>query len=451
MTDPSVPIQAGRIRPRERDTIVASLRAGMVPRVGQQHIQVGRAAEVRAAIRDIDHLTDGGAGCRFVIGEYGSGKTFFLQLVRSIALERRLVTVHADLSPDRRLHAASGQARSLYAELMRNLATRSRPDGGALASVVERFVTGALNEANAAGDDPADTIKSRLVELADLTGGYDFAAVIGAYWRGYDTGDERLRADAVRWLRGEFTSRVDARAALGVRTIVDDATVYDHLKLMARFVRLAGFTGLLVCLDEMVNLYKITGSAVRNANYEQVLRIVNDTTQGSAEHLGFLFGGTPEFLLDPRRGLFSYPALASRLAPNRFAVPDRVDHSGPVLRLGNLAPEDIFVLLTRLRHVYAGGDPARYLVPDEALTAYMAHCAARIGDAYFRTPRETIRGFLDLLALLEQHPDLHWSALIGSVDLSTPANPDLTLDPSGPPAGAGPTTVDDDELTAFRL
>jgi hypothetical protein len=417
------------IRPRERDAIVASLRAGMVPRVGQQHIQVGRGAEVQAAVRDVDRIADGGAGCRFVIGEYGSGKTFFLQLVRSIALERRLVTVHADLSPERRLHAGSGQARSLYAELMANMATRARPDGGALATVVERFVTGALDD----GGDPAEAIRSRLAALTELAGGYDFATVIGAYWRGYDSGDERVRADAVRWLRGEFTSRVDARAALGVRTIVDDSTFYDHLRLMARFVRLAGFNGLLVGLDEMVNLYKIIGSAARNANYEQVLRIVNDTTQGGAAHLGFLFGGTPEFLLDPRRGLFSYPALASRLAPNRFAGTGRADHSGPVLRLGNLTPEDIFVLLTKLRHVFAAGDPARYLVEDEALTAYMAHCSARLGDAYFRTPRETIRGFLDLLAMLEQHPGLQWSDLLGQLDL-------------GPEAGA-----EDDELTSFRL
>jgi hypothetical protein len=202
---------------------------------------------------------------------------------------------------------------------------------------------------------------------------------------------------------------------------------------MSRFVRLAGFHGLLVCLDEMVNLYKITGSAARNANYEQVLRIVNDTTQGGAAHLGFLFGGTPEFLLDPRRGLFSYPALATRLAPNRFAGPDRVDHSGPVMRLGNLTPEDVFVLLTKLRHVFAAGDPSRYLVPDDALTAYMAHCSARLGDAYFRTPRDTVRGFLDLLALLEQHPDLQWATLIGKVDL-------VPADDAG-----------DDELASFRL
>ena len=440
MTHSTTPPPAGRIRPRERDAIVASLRAGVVPRVGQHHVQVGRAAEVEAVLRDVERIADGGAGCRFVIGEYGSGKTFFLHLIRSIALEKRLVTVHADLSPDRRLHAASGQARGLYAELMHNVATRARPDGGALASVVERFVTMALNEANATGDRPADVIAARLATLSESTGGYDFAAVIGAYWRGYDNADERLRADAVRWLRGEFTSRVDARAALGVRTIVDDASFYDHLKLMGRFVRLAGFGGLLVCIDEMVNLYKLPSSAARNANYEQVLRILNDSLQGDAQHLGFLFGGTPEFLLDTRRGLFSYPALASRLAANSFTAGDRIDRSGPVLRLGNLTPEDMYVLLSKLRHVYAGGDPAAYLVPDEALTAYMRHCAERIGDAYFRTPRETIRGFLDLLAMLEQHPDLTWSALIGTVDLTVlPDRSDL------------PTPADDDELTSFRL
>jgi len=440
LTHSTTPAPASRIRPRERDAVVASLRAGVVPRSGQHHIQVGRAAEIQAVLHDVERIADGGAACRFVIGEYGSGKTFFLHLIRSIALEKRLVTVHADLSPDRRLHAASGQARGLYAELMHNVATRARPDGGALASVVDRFVTMALNEANANGDRPADVIAARLASLSESTSGYDFAAVIGAYWRGYDGDDERLRNDAVRWLRGEFTSRVDARAALGVRTIVDDTSFYDHLKLMGRFVRLAGFSGLLVGVDEMVNLYKLPSSAARNANYEQVLRILNDSLQGDAQGLGFLFGGTPEFLMDTRRGLFSYPALASRLAANSFTADDRIDRSGPVLRLGNLTPEDMFVLLTKLRHVYAGGDPAAYLVPDEALTAYMKHCADRIGDAYFRTPRETIRGFLDLLAMLDQHPDLAWTTLVGAVDLAVrPDQADL------------PTPASDDELASFRL
>jgi hypothetical protein len=444
-----------RIRPRDRDAIIQSLRAGVVPSTGQQHIQVGRVEEVRALVGDIERIIDGGSTMRFVIGEYGSGKTFFLHLVRSIALEKRLVTVHADLSPERRLHATGGQARALYAELMRNIATRAKPDGGAMASVVERFVTQALGDAREWGVSPEAVIRERLDSLSEMVGGYDFASVIEAYWRGHDTGDERLRSDAVRWLRGEFSTRTDARNALGVRTIVDDATFYDHLKLLARFVHLAGYEGLLVCLDELVNLYKLTNTQARNANYEQILRILNDSLQGTASRLGFLLGGTPEFLLDTRRGLYSYPALQSRLAENTFATQGLVDYSGPVLRLANLTQEDFYVLLTKLRHVYASGDPEAYLLPDEGLVAFMRHCLRRVGDAYFRTPRTTITQFVNLLAVLEQNPHTSWRDLVGQVELAPERNPDLLPLPpeDGERAnGRDPSPPDDDgDLASFKL
>lgn len=429
------------IRSRERDAIIASLRAGVVPRVGQQHIQVGRADEVASLLRDIERIAEGGSAIRFVIGEYGAGKTFFLNLVRAIALEKRLVTMHADLTPDRRLHSTGGQARALYAELAGNLATRARPEGGALPSVVERFITSAQNEAREAGTPPTSVIHDRLGQISELVNGYDFAEVVAAYWRGHDTGNDALTADAVRWLRGEFSTRTDARAALGVRTIIDDSNVYDQLKLLALFVRLAGYDGLLVCFDELVNLYKLSHSQARNANYEQILRILNDTLQGSAQSLGFLFGGTPEFLLDTRRGLYSYHALQSRLAQNSFAVDGRVDLSGPVLRLTNLTPEDMFVLLTKLRHVHAHGDPSGYMLGDDALTAFMTHCSQRVGDAYFRTPRSTITAFINLLSVLEQNPGVAWQSILGEVTVSDEHNPDL--DPSEEESA--------DELATFQL
>jgi len=431
---------ATRIRPKDRDAILQSLRAGVVPRTGLQHVAVGRPDEISSLITDIARIADGGSGCRFVIGDYGSGKTFFLQLVRSIALQRNLLTVHADLAPDRRLQATGGQARSLFGELMRNIATRGQQDGGAMTNVVEKFVGTAVTEARRDGSDPETVIRAKLSKLSELVGGYDFADVIAAYWRGHESGNEQLRADAVRWLRGEFSTRTDARTALGVRSIVDDSQVYDQLKLMARFAQLAGFNGLLVCLDEMVNLYKLANSQARNSNYEQILRIVNDSMQGSAEHLGFLFGGTPDFLLDPRRGLYSYQALQSRLAENTFAVDGLKDFSGPVLRLASLAQEDFFQLLKNLRHVQAGGDPAQYLLPDDALVAFMRHCSERIGEAYFRTPRTTIRSFLDLLAVLEQNPGTEWTQLIDAVVVEKDIDPAL----------AAPDT-DDDELSDFSL
>ena len=450
-----------KIRQRERDAIVQSLRSGVVPRVGQHHIQVGRVEEVRAVVGDLTRIADGSSGVRFLIGEYGSGKTFFLNLLRTIAMEKRFVTVHADLSPDRRLHATGGQARSLYSELTRNMATRGKPDGGALGSVVERFVSAALAEARDRGVSPDSVIRQRLNNLSEMVGGYDFAEVIATYWAGHDTGNDQLKANAVRWLRGEYSTRTDARAALGVRTIIDDANFYDQLKLLARFTTMAGFAGLFVCLDEMVNLYKLANSQARNSNYEQILRIVNDSLQGGAAHLGFLFGGTPDFLLDTRRGLYSYQALASRLAENAFAAAGLADYSGPVLRLENLTPEDFYVLLTRLRHVYACGDPAAYLLPDEALHQFMQHCSSSIGDAYFRTPRTTVKEFLNLLAILEQNQGVDWRALIGAITVAPEGNPDLAPlddDPTDlPPSAPGPSsfpdrplTIDDD-LTSFRL
>jgi hypothetical protein len=433
-----------KLRPRERDAIIQSLRAGVTPRTGLQHIQVGRVKEVEALLKDIERVVDGGSAFRLIIGDFGSGKSFFLQLIRIIALEKGLVTIHADLAPDRRIHATGGQARNLYAELMRNLSTRTKPDGNAITSVVERFITEARKRAKATDQKVNAVIESRLNSLTELVGGYDFAKVISAYWQGHKEEDEQLKVDAVRWLRGEFSTKTDARQALGVRSIVTDSSIYDHLKLVSLFVRQAGYGGLLVMLDEIVNLYKLSSKKARVSNYEQILRMLNDCLQGSAEHIGFLFGGTPDFLYDPRKGLFSYEALQSRLAENTFAkAAGVIDYTSPILHLASLAPEEVYVLLGNLRHVFASGDPEKYLVPDEALASFLEHCSKKIGDAYFRTPRNTIKAFVDMLAVLEQSETLKWHQLIERVDIQQEINtdmPDIETDVS-----------EDDELATFRL
>jgi len=430
------------IRTKDRDAVIQSLRAGVVPRTGQHLIQVGRTAEIETLVGDIDRISDDGSAFRVVIGEYGAGKTFFLNLVRAVAMEKKLVVASADLNPDRRLHASGGQARSLYAELMRNLSTRTKPDGGALAGIVEKFIATAKSEAKAAGLSTEVIIRQKLDNLTELVNGYDFADVIAAYYRGFEEGNEQLKSDAVRWLRGEFSTKTDARQALGVRTIVDDAAVYDQLKLLARFVRLAGFSGLLVSLDELVNLYKMANTQARNANYEQILRILNDSLQGTAVGLGFILGGTPEFLLDTRRGLYSYPALQSRLAQNAFASGGLVDFSGPVVRLSSLTPEDFYVLLQKICHVYASGDNTKYLLPDQGIYSFMEHCSKRIGDAYFRTPRTTITSFINLLAVLEQNASASWQDLLGGIEVvvDTGGTIDLVVD-----------SEEDEEFASFKL
>lgn len=410
-------MQIPAIRPRERDALIQSLRAGVTPLLGVRHIQVGRDAEIAALEKNLDRIADGGSAFRLVIGEYGSGKTFFLNVIRSAAMDRQLVVAHADLNPSRRLQSSGGEARSLYAELMKNLATRTKPEGGALLTVVEKFITTALAEARKTGGKPDDIIHEQLGSLSELVMGYDFATVIAAYWRAYENDDETLKDNAIRWLRGEFSAKSDAKRALGVREIIGDAAFYDQLKLIAKFCRLAGYKGLLICLDELVNLYKLANTQARNGNYEQILRILNDLEQGSAEGLGFVLGGTPEFLLDPRRGLFSYPALQSRLADNPFARDALVDFTGPVLKLGNLGREQFVVLLGKLQAAYHSGKPDLPPLPDEAFTAFIRHCEHRIGEATFRTPRTTITAFIGLLAVLEQNRSVEWRELLSKTKI----------------------------------
>lgn len=413
------------IRPREREAIIQSLKSGVTPKIGIQHIQVGRANEVQALYKDIERIIDGGSAFRLIIGEYGSGKSFFLSVVRSMALEKKLVTIHADLSPDRRIHASAGQARNLYSELMRNLATRNKLNGNALSSVVERFVSLAIREGDAGQTSVSSVIHDKLALLSELVGGYDFAKIIEAYWNGHEQGDDTLKSNAIRWLRAEYTTKTEARKDLDVRTIISDTSFYDSLKLLSLFVRQAGYSGLLVNLDEMANLYKLNSTQARTSNYEQILRILNDCLQGTVKYLGFLLGGTPEFLRDTRKGLYSYEALQSRLAENTFAQQAGViDYSSPAMHLANLTPEEVYILIKNLRHVYASGDPSKYIVPDEALKAFLNHCSQTIGDAYFRTPRNTIKAFLDMLSVLDQNPSIRWNQLVGkiSVEEDRPSN-----------------------------
>lgn len=434
------------IKPRERTAIIQSLRAGVTPRIGLEHIQVGRVNEVKALIEELDLITQGGSAFKLIIGDYGAGKSFFMQLIRYIALEKGLVTMNADLSPDRRLYASSGQARALYQELTKNISTRAHMQGNAMSAIVEKFITEQIKTAQAQQVSVEQVIQEKLNSLCEMVGGYDFASVIATYYQAFNTGNEELKASAIRYLRGEYATKSQAHADLKVRTIVDDSNVYDRIKLLGKFVCQAGYKGLLVNLDEMVNLYKLPNQKSRSTNYEQILRILNDCLQGTVENIGFLFGGTPEFLVDPRKGLYSYEALHSRLAENTFAqVANVIDYKGPVLTLENLSPEELYVLLCNIRNVFAQGDKDKYLVPDEALTAFLAHCSSNIGDAYFKTPRNTIKAFVDFLSVLEQNRDLKWQTLLQSVNVQKDEDTSLvTLNNNS-------DNNEDDELTTFKL
>lgn len=438
------------IKLKERETIIQSLKSGVVPRAGLQHIQVGRSEELKSFIKDIDTISEGGTSFRFVIGEYGSGKTFFLSLVRSIALEKGLVTMHAELSPVKRLHGSDGQPRMLLQEMINNMSTRTRADGNALQNILERFISGAREEAASTGRNAYDIISEKLNELGDYTGGYSFIMAIKKYLEGFEQGNQDLMNCALKWLKAGYATKTDSLKDLGLREFINDQSFYNTLKLYSVLVRKAGYKGLLVCLDELVNLYKIPNSISRKANYEEILSMLNNTLQGSFPGIGFIMGGTPEFLTDKIRGLYSYEALRSRLQENAFSKQLGItDYNSVVLRLASLTKEELYLLLVNLRHVYAAGNEENWLLPDEALLAFLNHCANKIGESYFKTPRTTIKSFIDLLSVLEQYPQYKWSDIIASVDVQ------MDVEPSQAESILEGKNVhlssDDDSFTSFKL
>jgi hypothetical protein len=436
---------ATRILERERTAILNSLAAGVVPRIGLQHIQVGRKREVAAVLEDLMRIESGAAAVRFIAGRFGAGKSFFLNLMQTVALERKFVVLRADITTERRLHASNGQARALYSALMQNLATRGKPDGGALGSLVERWVGDVAHSVTGAGGNEADVEKkltSLCMPLQELVSGYDFATVLSRYYQGHTQSNDALKASALRWLRAEYSTKTEARENLGVRSIIDDSSLYEYLKLFAAFVRIAGYAGLIVCLDELVVLsHRLNNRTARENNYEAILHIVNDCLQGNVEGVGFLFAATDECITDKRRGLFSYEALATRLAANRFAGEGIVDFSGPVLNLANLTPEDCYVLLLNLRRVHAGGDESKYLLSNDGIEVYLQSCQQRMGAAYFQTPRDTVKDFIGLLNVLQQNPSADWRALIGQLKTQAPA----------PPESEVAVTDHDDDLASFKV
>jgi hypothetical protein len=436
-----------KIRDRDRQAILNALRAGVVPRLGLHHIQVGRKAEVAAILNDLDHTGDGGACVRFIVGRFGSGKSFFLNLANVVALEKGFLVARADITTERRLQGSGGQARGLYSELMRNLASKGRPEGGALSAVIEKWVS-ELMQQHAATDAAAMELilATKLKPLQEFVGGFDLVKVLAAYYRGFEASNPALQDSAIRWLRAEYTTRTEAREELGVRTIIDDASVYDHLKLMAKLSRVMGYKGLVICIDEMVVLsHRLASTRARNANFEAILRILNDCLQGSVEGLQVLFAGTDEFLEDRRRGLYSYEALATRLAGNEFVREGAVDLAGPVIKLRNLTQEDLYVLLLRIRDVFIAKHDIKVNFPEEAIVAFTTYSRKTLGDDYFRTPRDTVVRFINLLSVLEQEPSLDWRSALGKF-----ASVPVTASTSAEASREAPTP-DDDDLVSFTV
>jgi hypothetical protein len=405
-----------KLSKRVSTALINALSAGVVPRVGLEHIAVGREREIQVILQDLENVASGGGAFRFVVGRYGAGKSFTLQLVRNHAMEKGFVVADADLTPERRLAGSNGASLLTYRELMKNLATKSRPDGGALAIILERWIAGIQTQVaqesglkpNDAGFDDRVEAKIREVvkDVSDLVNGFEFANVVIAYWAGYRKDDDARKEAALRWLRGEFATKTEARTALGVRVIIDDESWYDYIKLVARFVADIGYKGLLIILDEAIHLYKIPNSLIRQNNYDKLLAMFNDAMQGRVSHLAMLIGGTPQFLEDPRRGLYSDPAWQRRTVQSRLVKAAVQDVSGPAIRLEPLTKDEILGLLQRLAEIHTTHYNSQQSLNQQELEDFLQVIVSRLGAEALLTPGEIVRDFISVLGILQQHPGM---------------------------------------------
>lgn len=399
---------APRVPKRVAAVILNSLKGGVVPRIGLPYITVGREVEIRALLTDLSLIADGGASFRFLVGRYGAGKSFLLQTIRTHAMGEGFVVADADLSPERRLQGGQGQGLATYRELIRNISTKTRPEGGALNLILDRWVASC-----AEADESA--VNAQLAPLEEMVHGFDFTRMLRRYRTAASEGNEEAMSRVTKWIRGEYHTKSEARAELGSSTIISDDDWYDYVKLIARFLVCSGYKGMLVLIDELVNLYKIPNAITRQYNYEKILTMYNDTLQGKAQYLGVIMGGTPTSIEDRRRGVFSYEALRSRLAQGRFARDDLKDMLAPIIRLQPLTYEELLVLIEKLMQIHAGYFGWTPTLTENDLVDFLKIEFGRVGADTHLTPREVIRDFIELLDILCQNPDANVAELLQSV------------------------------------
>lgn len=418
------------IKPKEATSIINSLIGGVVPKIGVQHITVGCSEEINALVSALEDVKNGHSMVKFWIGDFGSGKSFMLHLLNTVALKQKFVVANADFTPDNRLYSNDWKATVLYSAIMDNVAIQTKPEGGALPTLMEKWIEQVITKTAQDNNIPLTDIRDEryltliqsnimktVNEITDV-GGFDFGTVVMKYYEGYIKDDEQLRRNALKWLKGEYRTKTEAKQELGVREIINDLNYYDMLKNFCKLFVSMGYSGFMINLDEAINLYKISTSIVREKNYEKIMTIYNDCFQGKVSNLFFNFAGTKEFLANERRGLFSYHALKSRLETNKYETAEIRDFAQPVIRLTPLDHNEIFVLLKKLKEIFDYNYKTQIDISDGDIQSFMEEMFNKPGASEFLTPREVIRDFLNILNILRQNPHVDKTRLFGDIEIS---------------------------------
>lgn len=407
-----------RINPKEASVIIKSLEGGVVPSIGVQHLLVGRNREVEELIKILDTISDGGSDIRFWVGDFGSGKSFMLATIEQIALQKDFVVSSLDLNPSRRFYATDRKAVALYTEIIDNIKTKTARNGNVLNTIIEEWLNRIFQiVADSYAIDISDIIagsKQKEVknEILNTIGNFsavglsfEFGQALIKYYEAFIEDNRLLGTNALRWMRGDITTKTEAKKALGINQIINDDNWFDALKNMSELFLAIGYSGFVVNFDEAVNLYKIPQSVTRERNYERILNIYNECKSNIAKGLFINFGATRKTIFDENRGLSSYGALKGRLGNEESMDNKLVNTNRTVLGLKPLTNEEIYTLLENLVNVYNVNYKESISISEDEIVAYMQGQLNRPGADEFLTPRAVIKDFIEILDLKRQNPD----------------------------------------------
>lgn len=414
-----------RINPKEADNIIKALEAGVVPRRGIQHLLVGRHKEVEEVILILDNIKQGESDIRFWVGDFGSGKSFMMRTIESLAVQKNFAVSTIDLTPTRRFYASDGKAQSLYNEIVDNIIIQTSQDGNAIKTIIEEWINSIITSVSERDKIPASQLLVKEnkgiieKEILNITSSfksvglsYELGQAISKYYEGLMEDNQVLKLKALRWIRGDISTKTESKNELGIKRIINDDNWYEAIKNLAELFSDIGYSGFVINFDEAVNLYKLPMSQTRERNYEKILNIFNECKSNTARGLFVNFGATRKTIFDERRGMSSYGALKGRLGNESSLDSKLINTNKTVLPLKPLTTEEIYTLLENLKNIYNIHYRLDIDMTMENIKLYMEEQLNRPGALEFLTPRAVIKDFLEILDMIRQNPDVETETII---------------------------------------
>lgn len=384
------------------ESIINALKNGNVPPEGVGEICVGRERELEEFDKIFSKVKDGAAVTRFLNGEFGSGKSFFLKLLEERALADNFVVAKVTLSRDVPFNKFEVVYRSIVASLRCKTGT-------SLEHIIEKWTTQLRMMALRETTDPyqqerivIDNINNDLKEVRKHA--TTFAAAIENYYKLSARGDQETAKYAMAWLSGEKNIPYTIKRQFGVKGDIDRENAFKYLEALSSFLMALKYSGLIILIDEAEHIMTLHTKKLRDTAYDYMRFIYDECSLGRFHNTLFIFAGTPEFFEDPKMGVPSYTALNERIED--VLNTEFKDLRKPIIRLDGFKKDNLMELSDRLismhEEVYEWeAKPVR-----ESLDGIIARHEANAELTGYISPRNFVKSFISVLDVVQQNPEL---------------------------------------------